>query len=211
MTPDGRSIAFLGPHGYVYVVDLSSKEIVSTVKMNSRVRDVAFLNRGSTNDDVMLTHGDDGFVYVWDYRRTASCLHKFVDDGCISGTSVTASPDSRYIACGSTSGILNIYDADEALRQSTPKPRKTLQNLVTTIRDVEFNRTNELMAFATGEMMNGVRICHVPTMNVFSNFPAVGAIAKPRSIAFSPFSGYFAVADSKDIVNLFRLNHYENF
>ena len=92
-----------------------------------------------------------------------------------------------------------------------PKPRKTLQNLLTTVRDVEFNRTGELMAFATGETANGVRVAHVPTMNVFSNFPAAAAIAKPRSIAFSPFSGYFAVADSKDLVSLFRLNHYENF
>ena len=195
-------------------MDLASKEIVSSVKMNASVRDVAFLNaRGSGGDDdsVMLTHGDDGYVYVWDFRRTASCLHKFVDDGCINGTSISASPDSRFIACGSAAGILNLYDAEEALRQTTPKPKKTLQNLLTTIRDVEFNRTCELMAFATGDTPNGVRVTHVPTMNVFSNFPAAGAIAKPRSIAFSPFSGYFAVADSKDYVSLYRLNHYENF
>ena len=61
--------------------------------------------------------------------------------------------------------------------------------------------------------MNGVRLAHVPTMNVFSNFPgaATAAMGKPRSVAFSPFSGYFAVADSKDVVNLYRLNHYQNF
>ena len=107
LTPDGRSAAFLGPHGFVYVIDLASKEIVSTVKMNSNVRDVAFLQRhatGSTTDSSMLTHGDDGFVYVWDFRRTSSCLHKFVDDGCINGSAIGVSPDSRFIACGSASG-----------------------------------------------------------------------------------------------------------
>ena len=212
MTPDGRSIAFLGSHGFVYVVDIASKEITASVKMNARVTDVAFV-RGNGNDsgDLMLTHGDGGSVYVWDFRHSASCVHKFVDDGCVNGTVVRASGDSRLVACGSASGILNVYSTDEALRQAVPKPRRTMQNLLTTIRDVEFNRTCELMAFATGETPNGVRMAHVPTLNVFSNFPAPAAMGKPRAIAFSPFSGYFAVADSKDIVNLYRLNHYENF
>ena len=181
--------------------------------MNGRVNDVAFIGGvpGVGGGELMLTHGDGGSVYVWDFRNTSSCVHRFVDEGCLDGTVVRASPDSRFLACASTSGILNLYAAEDALKQSTPKPAKTMQNLLTTIHDVEFNRTSELMAFAAGETANGVRLTHVPTMGVFSNYPPQDSMGKPRALAFSPYSGYFAVADSKDTVNLYRLNHYENF
>ena len=185
-----------------------SKEVKASVKMNGRVNDVAFI---SGSNDLMLTHGDGGSVYIWDYRKTASCLHRFDDEGCLNGTVISSSSDSRFLACGSASGILNLYSVEETMKQSAPKPKKTLQNLVTTIRDIEFNRTSELMGFATGDTTNGVRLAHVPTMNVFSNFPAKDSMGKPRAIAFSPFSGYFAVADGKDTVHLYRLNHYDNF
>jgi len=41
----------------------------------------------------------DGEVYVWDLANQ-SCIHKFTDEGCISGSTIAISPNNEYIACG---------------------------------------------------------------------------------------------------------------
>lgn len=42
---------------------------------------------------------DEGDVYVWDVR-SRRCVNTFTDDGCIRGTSIAASLNGRYLACG---------------------------------------------------------------------------------------------------------------
>lgn len=103
----------------------------------------------------------DGEVYVWD-MNTRTCLHKFTDDGCLMGTSLAASKDGQYLACGyvnlvsidekmiffnscifslqirSDSGVINVYD-NKCFNQSKPKPLKSVTNLTTPIDGTLFN------------------------------------------------------------------------
>ena len=71
--------------------------------MNGSVTDVAF----TPNSRHLLSTGSDGQVYVWDLN-TRDCIHRFIDDGCVKGTSLVVSPNGRHIACGSDSGIVNL-------------------------------------------------------------------------------------------------------
>ena len=41
----------------------------------------------------------DGEVYVWD-MNTRRCVHKFRDEGCLKSTTLSASRDGQYLACG---------------------------------------------------------------------------------------------------------------
>ena len=41
----------------------------------------------------------DGEVYVWN-MNTRSCVHKFRDEGCLNSTTLAASADGQYLACG---------------------------------------------------------------------------------------------------------------
>ena len=52
------------------------------------------------------------------------CVHKFVDDGCITGTSIAISPTQQYLACGSSSGVVNLYNTNQLENNSLPKPDK---------------------------------------------------------------------------------------
>jgi U3 small nucleolar RNA-associated protein 18 len=52
------------------------------------------------------------------------CVHKFVDDGCIKGTSIAISPTQQYLACGSSSGVVNLYNTSQLENNSLPKPDK---------------------------------------------------------------------------------------
>lgn len=42
---------------------------------------------------------EEGEVYVWD-TRSSRCLNRFTDEGCVKGTSIAASRNGRYLACG---------------------------------------------------------------------------------------------------------------
>lgn len=63
--------------------------------MNGTVESVAFNNDGSR----LFSVGDEGEVYVWDMNRR-QCIHRFVDEGCIQGTSLAVSTNSQYLAVG---------------------------------------------------------------------------------------------------------------
>ena len=79
----------------------------------------------------------DGHVYVWDLT-TRDCVHRFVDEGCVVGTSLAVSPSGRWFACGSNSGVVNIYD-ETCLHKKRPAPLKALMNLTTGVDALTFN------------------------------------------------------------------------
>lgn len=72
------------------------------------------------------------------------CIHCFVDEGCIHGTKIAISPSNQYIACGSDSGVVNLYEETQCLSAGctmTPKPIKAIMNLTTGIDFIRFNPT----------------------------------------------------------------------
>lgn len=71
----------------------------------------------------MFSHGGDGEVYVWDLN-TRECVHKFIDEGCLVGSALGVSPNGKLLACGSSTGVVNIYDVDSAKTNVAPTPIK---------------------------------------------------------------------------------------
>ena len=93
----------------------------------------------------------DGKVYIWD-MSTRDCVHTFYDEGCLLGTKLCVSPDNHYVACGSDSGVVNVYSREQcfisgeessSLGHNTehPKPLKSVMNLITGIDSACFNST----------------------------------------------------------------------
>lgn len=207
VSPDDRLIAFHGPFGYIHLLSAKTKEWISDLKMNSNVEAMSFNRDGSR----LYSHGDGGDVYIWD-TKTRDCIHRFVDDGCIKGTAVALSPNGNYIACGSDSGVVNIYNTDSVMSSSSPKPSKVLLNLTTPIKQVKFNATSEMMVMSSDRKDNAIKLVHFPSMTVFSNFPRMDANQK-RTVCFdlSLNSGYFTLGNNCGTAYLYRLKHYGNY
>lgn len=204
MSPDGRFIAVYGRFGNIHLLSAQSKEWISTMKMNGEIYSLAFNNEGSR----MYSHGDNGQVYIWD-MNTRQCIEKFYDDGCISGTALALSPNNKYLATGSDSGVVNIYHIDKLASNSNPKPVKMLMNLTTEITNLKFNCTSEILAMASSHKDNAVKLVHFPTMTVFSNFPKrEKSLRYPHSLDISLNSGFLTIGSSSGIAYLFRLKHY---
>ncbi|XP_071043072.1 U3 small nucleolar RNA-associated protein 18 homolog [Parasteatoda tepidariorum] len=208
MSPDGKYIAIHGRYGNIHLVTTKTKEWIGSLKMNGEVVAITFSNDGSK----LYSHGDCGEVYIWDLN-TRKCILKFTDEGCITGTAINISPNNQFLATGSDSGIVNIYDC-ATLNTSSPSPVKVIKNLTTEITALKFNVTTEVLAMGSSYKIGATRLVHVPSLSVFSNFPAredYKGIKNVNSLDISPNSGFLAMGNNTGNALLYRLKHYKNY
>lgn len=205
VSPDSKTIAFLGNEGYILLVSSKSKELIGTLKMNGTVRSIAFTNDGHQ----LLSSGGDGQIYHWDLR-TRACFHKGVDEGCINGTSLCTSPSGNLFAAGSDCGIVNIYNRDDYLGGKR-KPTKTIENLTTKVDFMKFNHDAQILAICSSMKKNSLKLVHIPSFTVFSNWPPSNrSLHYPRCLDFSPHGGFMAMGNAGGKVLLYKLHHYHN-
>eukprot|EP00062_Callorhinchus_milii_P022825 gi/632981015/ref/XP_007907358.1/ PREDICTED: U3 small nucleolar RNA-associated protein 18 homolog isoform X1 [Callorhinchus milii] len=208
VSPDGSYLLLTGAEGYLHLLSMKTKEWINSMKVNGKAIASTFSPDGSK----IYTNSDGGDVYVWDVR-SRRCLNRFVDDGSLHGTSIAMSCNSQYLACGSSSGVVNIYSQNSCLQEKNPKPLKAVMNLVTAVTALAFNPNTEILAIASHAADEAVRLVHIPSFNVFSNFPNLRRkhIHMTQSLDFSPRGGFFSVANNKGRAVLYRLNHYKDF
>ncbi|XP_057375284.1 U3 small nucleolar RNA-associated protein 18 homolog [Daphnia carinata] len=207
LSPDGKLIAYQGQYGYIHLMSARSKEWITSLKMNGEVNALTFNPDGTK----LYSHGEFGEVYVWD-MNTRTCVHKFVDDGCITGTALAMSPTQQYLACGSSSGVVNLYNTSNLENNSLPKPDKVILNLVTRISGINFHPSSELVSIFSDAKENAVRLAHFPSMTVFKNFPVQKKDSyRVTTMDFSPSGGYMAAGFNNGSAHLYRLNHYDQY
>ncbi|KAH7488427.1 hypothetical protein PRIC1_007455 [Phytophthora ramorum] len=202
VSDDGQTIVFIGSSGYMDVVSAKSYESIGTLKMNGDVVSAVFCE----NDHFLLSTGSDGQIYKWD-MRTRRCVFVHDDEGSLGNNALAAS--GKYYAAGSKSGVVNIYD--NAGLTAKPKPRKTLMHLTTRVDHLKFNATSEILAMASTDAKDSLKMVHVPSMTVFANWPTARTpLNYVSAMDFSPNSGYFAVGNARGRVLLYRLTHYKS-
>ncbi|KAJ6831100.1 U3 small nucleolar RNA-associated protein 18-like protein [Iris pallida] len=204
VSPDSKTIAFIGNDGYILLVSPRTKELIGTLKMNGTARSLAFVDGGQQ----LMSSGGDGQVYHWDLR-TRRCIHRAVDEGCITGSALCASPNSNLFAAGSSSGIVNIYKRDDFLGGKR-KPLKAVENLTTKVDFMKFNHDAQILAICSTMKKNSLKLVHVPSFSVFSNWPAPKfSLQYPRCLDFSPGGGFMAFGNAAGKVLLYKLHHYQ--
>ncbi|XP_015977603.2 U3 small nucleolar RNA-associated protein 18 homolog [Rousettus aegyptiacus] len=205
---DGSYLLINGVAGYFHLLSMKTKELISSMKINGRIAASTF----SSDSKKVYASSADGEVYVWDVN-SRKCLNRFVDEGSLYGLSIATSRNGQYVACGSNCGVVNIYNQDSCLQETNPKPIKAIMNLVTGVTSLTFNPTTEILAIASEKMKEAVRLVHLPSCTVFSNFPVIKkkTISLVHTMDFSPRSGYFALGNEKGKALMYRLHHYSDF
>uniref|UniRef100_A0A8C5R9T4 U3 small nucleolar RNA-associated protein 18 homolog n=1 Tax=Leptobrachium leishanense TaxID=445787 RepID=A0A8C5R9T4_9ANUR len=209
VSADGSLLLFSGSAGYLHLLSMKTKELIGSLKMNGSSVKAVF----SPDCSKIISNTDEGLVYIWDVK-SRRCLNKFSDDGSIRGTSLALSKDGRYLSCGSNSGVVNIYNYEDCLQTTNPKPLKSIMNLVTTASSMVFNPQTEILAVASIKTDDAVKLIHIPSFTVFSNFPTQSTrktIHLPYAMDFSPRCGFFSIANNKGEALLYRLKHYTDF
>jgi U3 small nucleolar RNA-associated protein 18 len=202
-SPDGSLIAFIGNDGYIILVEVKSKMWVADLKMNGSVRAVSF----SPDGDFVIASGSDGEVYRFDIR-TKKCVDRFRnEDGTISSY---ISATSRFLAVGAESGVVNFYK-DSYRPFEKRSPVKSILNMHTSIDYMKFNPQGDILAMASRREKDSLKLVHVPTQTVFSNWPTSKTpLSYVWSLDFSPGSRFMAVGNDKGKCLLYKLNHYDD-
>uniref|UniRef100_A0A8C5KCN4 UTP18 small subunit processome component n=1 Tax=Jaculus jaculus TaxID=51337 RepID=A0A8C5KCN4_JACJA len=201
VSPDGSYLLITGVAGYSHLLSMKTKELIGSMKINARVAASTF----SSDSKKIYTSSGDGEVYVWDVN-SRKCLNRFIDEGSLYGLSIATSRNGQYVACGSNSGVVNIYSQDSCLRETNPKPIKAIMNLVTGVTFMTFNPSTEILAIASRKMKEAVKLVHLPSCTVFSNFPVIrnSNISRVQTMDFSPRGGYFALGNEKGKALMYR-------
>nr|XP_014430082.1 U3 small nucleolar RNA-associated protein 18 homolog [Pelodiscus sinensis] len=191
-----------------HLLTMKTKELIGSMKINGNAVASAF----SPDSNKIYTNSDEGEVFIWDVK-SRRCINRFTDEGCLRGTCLAVSKNGQYVACGSSSGVVNVYTHDVCLRENNPKPVKAIMNLVTAATSLSFNPTTEILAVASNAADDAVKLVHIPSFTVFSNFPVFRKklIYLAQSMDFSPRSGFFSIGNNKGKALLYRLKHYSDF
>jgi U3 small nucleolar RNA-associated protein 18 len=209
-SPDGRTLAFGGNDGYVILFDAHTKSWMCDLKMNGSVRAITFAGDG----DEMLASGSDGDVYRWDLRNNRKCIERFANqDGTITSSLAVS---SRTLAVGAESGVVNLYSERQARccpssPQSSRTPLKSIMNLQTSADALRFNPDGQILALSSRRERNAVKLLHVPTQTVFSNWPTSKTpVNYCWSMDFSPGSKFFVAGNDKGRCLLYKMMHYDD-
>ena len=170
----------------VDVVSAVTMQWVAGATMDSRhgIADFAWWADG----EGLTVLGRDGRVGEWSLSK-AMFLRVWWDEGSVGGTvlglggkDAKVLGGDRWIAVGSTSGIVNIYDRVALLPASTsdevydslpakPSPTKTVENLTTSITTVTFSPDGQLLAVASQRKRDALKLVHLPSCTVYQNWP----------------------------------------
>mmetsp|Transcript_16104 Transcript_16104/g.41037 ORF Transcript_16104/g.41037 Transcript_16104/m.41037 type:complete len:289 (+) Transcript_16104:1066-1932(+) len=206
VSPDGEWIALGagGGSGNVLLLSARSKQLVSVLRMNRPGSALAFSAPG-----LLASGSKAGEVYVWDVR-SSRCAVRFQDEGLSDTTALGADAGGQFLAVGSSSGVANVYDARGLLSADGPaRPLKAITNITTAITSLAFSHDARLLALASRQKRNALRILHTPTLGIYSNWPTGKTpLRHVQCVAFHPAGRYFASGDDRGHVLLYKLDAY---
>ncbi|EZF35008.1 hypothetical protein H101_01457 [Trichophyton interdigitale H6] len=239
VSPCGRWIGFEGTTkkggGVIIVFDANTMQWVAQVRIDGQggVADFAWWSDG----EGMCVVGKNGEVSEWDIREKR-IIARWVDEGAVGTTVLSLGGQTgrqqlggdRWVAIGSSSGIVNIYDRkpwadaaaaarrkpnqplDEAADVQSgvprrPKPVRVLDQLTTPISHLVFAQDGQFMVMASRWKRDALRLVHLPSCMVYSNWPTSNTpFGRISSVAVSPTSDSIAVANEQGKIRLWEIH-----
>ncbi|KAH8704739.1 WD40-repeat-containing domain protein [Talaromyces proteolyticus] len=232
LSPCGRYVGFVGTGstggGMINVYDATTAQWIAQVRVDGRggVADFAWWQDGNG----MVVASTNGEVSEWDIRLRR-VVARWTDAGAIGTTIIALGGQSgrpqlggdRWVAIGSTSGIVNVYDrkpwqgvardAEQSKKMdiqdaipSNPTPVRALDQLVTGISSLVFAPDGQFMVMASRFKRDALRIVHLPSCTVYRNWPTSNTpLGRISSVAISPQSNYLAVANQQGKIRLWEI------
>lgn len=213
LSPDGKHTAFIGSKGTVQILNATTHQWVATAKVEGVVTDISWHPDGETLS-IANTVGE-----VYEYVvGTKSFSAVWRDEGAVSTTQIANSPiNARFVAVGSASGIVNIYDKNVSFggkgpgaigSPSDPKPVKTVESLVTSISSLEFSRDGQVLCIASKNKRDALRLVHLPSCTIYKNWPTSNTpLGKVTAVKWGGNNGgnTLAIGNEAGKVRLFEL------
>lgn len=206
---------------------------IGELRMNAPLAGMAWAQGADAHR--LLTLSTEGRVHVWDMRQR-TCPVTAYDPGLFGAHGLETAPASAAVppcwAVGSHSGVVSVYGGGVAGEtDATPSTllsdvlntpadahvaedrritaRRAIGNLTTAITTMQFSHDAQLLAIASRNKKDALRVVHVPTLRTYSNWPTAGTpLGHVTTLAFSAESQYMAMGNSRGRVLLYSLRPY---
>jgi hypothetical protein len=188
----------------VQLASVSSGAVTDTIRLGDAVNDVTF----SGQSELIVASKD--LMIFYDVRKTSMMLRQVSDEGS-TGTVVVQAYKS-WIAAGSQTGAVNIYDkaalfATDVKKPAVPIiaiPSKTLLNLTTAISSLSFGEGlhGTFLGMSSVHQKSGCRLVQLPQCAVVPSFPGVSARHEfIQSLSFAPTAPIVSLAEQSVVTN----------
>ena len=234
LSPDGTYMALVGSArkggGVINILDAHTLQWSSQVRVESR-GGIADFSWWSDSRGVTVA-GKNGEITEWDVveqRVTA----RWTDEGAVGTTTIALGGNNgfpgssigtdRWVAVGSSSGVVNIYDrrawlASPAISTTNgageqqqpvpkqPKPTRALDQLTTPTSHLVFSPDGQMMVMASRWKKDALRIIHLPSCTVYKNWPTSSTpLGRITGVAFAPGSDTLAVANEAGKIRMWEI------
>ncbi|KAJ5387364.1 hypothetical protein N7509_009905 [Penicillium cosmopolitanum] len=240
VSPCGRYVGLIGSSrkggGLINVLDSGTAQWIAQVRVDGRggVADFAWWSDG----EGLTVASKNGEVSEWD-GKLRRVVARWVDAGAVGTTVLSLGGRSgrtqlggdRWVAIGSSSGVVNIYDRrdwatayanasaggaggagekDAAAVQNgiprNPVPVRALDQLTTPISHLVFAPDGQMLAMGSRWKRDALRLVHLPSCTVYRNWPTSNTpLGRISAVAISPNSEQLAVANEQGRVRLWEI------
>lgn len=215
LSPCGRYIGLIGSEGWTNILSAGTGQWIAGAKIEGEIADIAWFHDG-TGLIILNTGGD---VWEWDSEKKAFAA-RWKDEGAIGSSTVAlGGKGDRWCAIGSESGIVNVYDRHSLQGGGASsningeplvyKPRSTLQQLTTAITTLVFSPDGQILAMASKNKPDALRLVHIPSFTVFKNWPTTATpLGRITALSFTPGGEMMSVGNLAGKARLWKFNHY---
>lgn len=226
LSPCGQFMALVGSSrkggGSVNVLTTESMQWICSCRIDSQggIADFAWWR----NSQGLTIVGKNGEVTEYDVKSKRA-VARWLDEGAVGTTVISLGGDlgkdhlgrNRWVAVGSSSGIVNIYDrldwkptknadGDTDLVPRAPKPVRVLDQLTTPISHLTFSHDGQMLVMASRWKKNALRLIHLPSCTVYRNWPTDKTpLGRVSSVALSLDGGLLAVGNEQGKIRLWEV------
>jgi U3 small nucleolar RNA-associated protein 18 len=218
ISPCGRYMGLVGSArkggGSINVLSADTMQWVCSCRIDSGggVADFAWWRDGNG----FAVVGKNGEVSEYDIRGT-NVVMRWLDEGAVGTTVISLGGEGggklggdRWVAIGSSSGIVNIYDRKD-FKESTststrPKAAKSFDQLTTPTSHLVFSTDGQMLVIASRWKRDALRLVHLPSCSVYRNWPTDKTpLGRVTSVAVSPDGMYLAVGNEQGMIKLWEI------
>ncbi|KAM3066293.1 U3 snoRNP protein [Clarireedia jacksonii] len=221
LSPCGRYMGLIGTTkkggGVINVIDANTTQWIASARIEGKngIADFAWW----ANGEGLTAIGKGGEVGEWSVE-SRSLIARWHDDGSIGATVLTLGGSNgpaqlggdRWIAIGSQSGVVNIYDrrtfisGDEIKIPERPEPKRNFMQLTTATSHLQFSPDGQILAFGSRWKKDALRLVHLPSCTVFRNWPTASTpLGRITSVAFGSRSDVLAVGNEAGKIRLWEI------
>ncbi|KAI1346250.1 Indigoidine synthase A like protein-domain-containing protein [Xylaria sp. FL0043] len=224
LSPCGRYLGLIASTrkggGVINILNVNTMQWIAAARLDSRGGIIDFCWWKTGNGLTILGKGGQVGEYSMVSKRFLAVWN---DEGSNTTSAIALGGsmgpellgEDRWVAIGSNSGVVNIYDRhtlilpseeDELKLKSRPEPTRALLNLVTPVTVLTFSPDGQILAMASRYQRDALKLVHLPSCTVYRNWPTQKTpLGRIEAVAFGMKSDMLAVGNDTGKIRIWEI------